>query len=152
VACTSVLVAACAHHLHTTPTTTASAGGEVTGTTATHWTAVITPVIGLTPGVQGRADISLGANGQPAAVMLVLTGLQPGQTYVWHIRHGSCSSAEPQGPASEYAALTVDPEGRGSATGTFPMVDTGLSDYHIDVHSVGAPIIACGMINAMTGK
>jgi hypothetical protein len=107
---------------------------------------VIAPVIDPTSGVQGHAEISSGANGQTATVVLVLTGLQPGQTYVWHIRHGSCSTTEPQGAASEYGQLTVDPEGRGTATGTFPMIDIGLGDYHIDVHPAGTPAIACGIL------
>ncbi len=78
----------------------------------------------------------------------MLTGLQAGTTYVWHIRRGPCAASEAAGPASEYAPLTVDQQGRATSAGTFPMTGPGLSAFHIDVHPVGAPAVACGDLAA----
>jgi hypothetical protein len=42
----------------------------------------------------------------------------------------------------------VDAEGRGSATGTFPMTD--MHGYHIDVHLGNSPALACGDLKPVT--
>jgi len=144
----SLLVVACAHRHSTGGLVTSSSAGDVAASATTHWTAALTPITGLTSGVQGRADISIAAIGQPATVVLFLTGLQPGHAYTWHIRRGPCSAAEPLGPPSDYAPLTVDSAGRGTATGTFPLTDPALSAYHIGIHPAGAAPIACGTIAA----
>lgn len=149
-----IVAAACAHHRPAVGATTNSAGGDVATPISNYWVAVLTP-LNPTPEIQGRADISLDATRQHASVLLFLTGLQTDKAYVWHIRHGPCSPTEPPGPPSEYAPLTVDPHGRGTATGTFPVRDPDLGAYHIDVHpastdsiahSLATPDVACGVI------
>jgi hypothetical protein len=150
-----IVAVACAHHRPAVGVTTASAGGDVTTPISNYWVAVLAPSTNPTPEIQGRADISLDAARQNASVLLFLTGLQPEKTYVWHIRRGPCSTAESPGPPSEYAPLTVDSHGRGTATGTFPVTDPDLGAYHIDVHPTSAdsvarplagPDVACGEI------
>jgi hypothetical protein len=146
--CLSLL--ACAHH--PSGTTVTSAGGEVAGTSGGHWTAAINPLTTTSSVVSGRADISAGANGL-ATVMLVLTGLEPGDSYVWHIRRGPCTGQEPQGPPSEYAPLSVNAGGRGTAAGTFPLADVqSLHDYHIDIRPAQGEPIACGTITTAASR
>jgi hypothetical protein len=150
-----IVAAACAHHRPAVGVTTASAGGDVATPISNYWVAVLAPLTNPTPEIEGRADISLDATRQHASVLLFLTGLQTNKTYVWHIRRGPCSPTESPGPPSEYAPLTVDPHGRGTATGTFPITDPELSAYHIDVHPtstdstahpLATPNVACGVI------
>jgi hypothetical protein len=149
-----IVAAACAHHRPTVRVTTASAGGDVVTPISNYWVAVLAPT-NPAPEIQGRADISLDAARQHASVLLFLTGLQTDKAYVWHIRRGPCSTTEPPGPPSEYAPLTVDSHGRGTATGTFPITDPDLGAYHIDVHPttadstphpIATPDVACGAI------
>ena len=149
----AVVTAACSHPQPTSNPTPQSANGDVAGSNS--WIAVLTPTSSLASATQGRADISLNPSTRSASVLLFLTGLQPDQTYIWHIRRGTCSATEPAGPASEYAPLTVDAHGRGTATGTFPITDPALNNYHIDVHSTGldgrpstAAQVACGELIA----
>jgi hypothetical protein len=148
-ACAAALTvtAGCAHHRPVTGTATTSSAGEVAASpspsTSGHWVAKLAPVGDSTSGIRGRAEITPGPNDQSATVVLLLTGLRAGTTYVWHIRRGPCSATEAQGPASEYAPLTVDQQGRATSAGTFPM-NTTMGAYHIDVHPVGAPAAACG--------
>jgi hypothetical protein len=149
----AVVAMACSHTPSTTHATPQSANGDVAG--SNYWVAVLGPTSSLASPTQGRADISLNPSTQSASVLLFLTGLQPNQTYIWHIRRGTCSVTEPAGPASEYAPLTVDAHGRGTATGTFPITDPALNNYHIDVHPAGpegrpsaVPQVACGELIA----
>jgi hypothetical protein len=148
--CTAIgllVVAGCAHHAPPTTRITTSASGDVTAPMARSWIAVLASLTDVAPGVHGRADIAT-RSGQPATVILFLTGLQPNQSYAWHIRRAPCTATEPQGPPSEYAPLTVDAKGRGTATGTFPITDPALGAYHISVHPTKGPPIACGVIKA----
>lgn len=140
------MVAACAHHTAKTGVTTTSTG-DVTSSSSpvsvsAHWGAVVTPVGSAS--VRGRVDIAPTPGGKSATMILVLTGLEPGGTYTWHIRRGLCAAVETAGPPSEYAPLTADARGHGSSTGTFPMANANMAGYHIDVHPTGAPAVACG--------
>jgi len=66
-------------------------------------------------------------------MILVLTGLEPGGTYTWHIRRGLCAAVETAG-RERIRPLTADARGHGSSTGTFPMANANMAGYHIDVH------------------
>jgi hypothetical protein len=153
-------MASCAHQKPETAITNVSTGDAVppppppsppatAPTSSGHWGTVLVAVGSIAPEVRGRADISPATGGQPAAVVILLTGLQPGAAYVWHIRRGSCASTETQGPVSEYAPLTADQQGRGTSTGTFPMTADGLDGYHVDIHAVGGPVVACGDLKGL---
>lgn len=149
-----LLLAACARQPRpTTGLTPTSATGDVSDPPATAWAALLAPPAHDNSDVQGRAHIALGPTGQSASVMLFLTGLDPDHTYLWHIRRGPCSPTEPEGPPDEYVPLQVDAHGRGSATGSFPVPDPALRDYHIEIALAGTdgrPVprsdIACGEI------
>lgn len=142
------MTTACAHHTSETGIV-ATSTGDVTASslpssvsTSAHWGALITPI--GTGSVRGRVDIAPAPAGHSATMILILDGLDPGGTYVWHIHRSLCASPEAGGPPSEYAPVTVDAQGRGSSTGTFPMADTNMTGYHIDVHPTGGPAVACG--------
>lgn len=84
-------------------------------------------------------------------MILELTGLEPGKTYVWHIGHGACAGSETAGAPSDYLPLTAGPQGQGSSSGSFPITNASMAGYHIDVHpSRTTPAIACG--NLQTGS
>ncbi len=152
--------AACAHHAPAVRFVTPSASGDLDAPVSDYWVAVLAPPTSTLPDSattmsKGRADISINASTQKASVLLFLTGLDPSQAYLWHIRLGICSAPEPAGPPSEYAPLAVDTHGRGTATGSFPFIDPALNFYHIDVHTAGSggrpgtdPRVACGEITA----
>lgn len=150
------MTVACAHHSVNTGLATTSTGDVAPSpspspspvSASAHWGALIVPV--GNGSVRGRVDIAPAAGRQSATMILVLTGLEPGVTYVWHIRRGLCIETEAAGPPSEYAPLTVDQQGRGSSSGTFPMPDPNMTGYHIDIHAVGTATIACG--NVETGS
>jgi hypothetical protein len=151
------MTAACAHHTVTTgPGTARPSTGDVASSSTSvsassspvsasaHWGALIVPV--GNGSVRGRVDIAPAAGRQSAAMLLVLTGLDADAKYVWHIRRGLCTETEAAGPPSEYAPLTVDQQGRGSSTGTFPTADPNMTGYHLDIHVVGGSVVACGNI------
>ena len=84
-------------------------------------------------------------------MILELTGLEPGKTYLWHISHGACAASETAGAPSDYLPLTAGPQGQGSSSGSFPITNAGMNGYHIDVHaSRSTSAIACG--NLQTGS
>jgi hypothetical protein len=145
---------ACVHHQATTAgVKAATARGDVATPPSAYWVAVLAPPPSPPSNIQGRADITLDANRQNASVLLVLTGLSADHAYIWHIRRGPCSVNELSGPPSEYAPLTIDSHGRGTAAGTFPVTDPTLGDYHIGVHPadssarpIAGPDAACGAL------
>jgi hypothetical protein len=155
-----LLAAACAHHAPAVRFVTPSPSGDLDAPVSDYWVAVLSPPTSTLPDSattmsKGRADISIQTSTQKASVLLFLTGLDPSQTYLWHIRLGVCSAPERAGPSSEYAPLAVDSHGRGTATGTFPFTDPALNFYHIDVHTAASgghptndPRVACGEITA----
>ncbi len=147
------IVTACTHHATHTGVTTTSAGDIASVpspvSVSARWGAILTPSRDAT--VRGRADIAPTPGGKSATMILELTGLEPGKTYVWHIGHGACASSETAGAPSDYLPLTAGPEGQGSSSGSFPITNTGMAGYHIDVHpSRSTPAIACG--NLQTGS
>ena len=152
--------AACTPHAPAVRFVNPSPTGDLDPPVSDYWVAVLRPPPSTLPDSapaipQGRAYISISASTQRASVILFLTGLNPKQAYLWHIRFGICAAPEPMGPASEYSPLTVDAHGRGTATGTFPFLDPDLNFYHIDVHTAATggrptadPRVACGEITA----
>ena len=147
------IVTACTHHATHTGVTTTSAGDIASVpspvSVSARWGATLTPSRDAT--VRGRADIAPTPGGKSATMILELTGLEPGKTYVWHIGHGACAGSETAGAPSDYLPLTAGPEGQGSSSGSFPITNTGMAGYHIDVHpSRSTPAIACG--NLQTGS
>lgn len=142
------MITACAHNAPETGVV-ATSTGDITSSSlpssispSAHWGARITPI--GTASARGRVDITPARTGHSAAMILVLNGLAPDGSYVWHIRRGLCDNPETAGPPSEYAPLTVDADGRGSATGTLPITDPNMTGYHIDIHPAGGPAVACG--------
>ena len=148
-----MIATACAHHATHSGVTNTS-GGDIAPLPApvsvsAHWTAAITPSGDAT--VRGHADIAPTPGGKSATLILELAGLEPGKTYVWHIGRGVCTDSETAGAPSDYLPLTADSHGQGSSSGSFPITNTGMAGYHIDVHlSRSAPAIACG--NLQTGS
>ena len=152
--------AGCAHHAPAVRFVTPSSSGELDAPVSDYWVANLIPSTSTIPDSattisQGRADISINASTQKASVLLFLTGLNPNQMYLWHIRLGICAAPEAAGPPGEYSPLAADVHGRGTATGSFPLIDPDLNFYHIDIHAAGAggrptndPRVACGEITA----
>jgi hypothetical protein len=120
------MTVACAHHSVNTGLATTSTGDVAPSpspspppspspvSASAHWGALIVPV--GNGSVRGRVDIAPAAGRQSATMILVLTGLEPGVTYVWHIRRGLCIETEAAGPPSEYAPLTVESRAQSMTT------------------------------------
>jgi hypothetical protein len=109
----------------------------------------IEPVDGQAPG--GSATVLAG--GSQTDVTVRIGGLEPGTTHKSHIHRGDCSA--PGEIAATLGDIVADAEGTGeagSSVGT-PMPFLANGQHTIDVHadgSEGSPVIACGVIPALT--
>jgi Cu/Zn superoxide dismutase len=101
---------------------------------------------------RGRAQLVDGRRRDK--VSLHMKGLEPGETYLWHVHEGdSCAAGDaPPYPGWTYRALKARPSGNASAKGrseTFPAAD---GDFYVDVHLQDGTVIACGVLGGKRAK
>jgi hypothetical protein len=110
------------------------------------------------PDARGRAHLKDGRKRDK--VSLRMKGLEPGETYLWHVHQATaegdpCAAGSTVGnpapyPGFTYRELTARPSGNASSKGrsmTFPVAadDTG-EDYYVNVHLEDGTVIACGVL------
>jgi hypothetical protein len=110
------------------------------------------------PDARGRAQLKDGRKRDK--VSLHMKGLEPGETYLWHVHQATaegdpCAAGSTVGnpapyPGFTYRELTARPSGNASSKGkstTFPVAsaDTG-EDYYVNVHLQDGTVIACGVL------
>jgi hypothetical protein len=120
--------------------------GDKDGISATtgDWAATLTPR--NSSNVRGTAGVQSAV--VAAGVKISISGATPGASHPWHVHTGTCAnSGGIVGSANSYPVLTVDTDGKASATAT---IGTSLSEgtaYSVNVHRSAADmgtIIACG--------
>ena len=95
------------------------------------------------PDVRGRAHLVDGRKHDH--VTLHLKGLEPGETYLWEVREGSCD--DEAAAASEgwtYRELTVRDSGNASAKGRSKEFSSGEGDVSVAVTLEDDTVVACG--------
>jgi hypothetical protein len=110
------------------------------------------------PDARGRAHLVDGRKNDK--VSLHMKGLEPGETYLWHVHQATaegdpCAAGSTVGnptpyPSWTYRELTARPSGNANSKGrstTFPVAeeDTG-GDYYVNVHLEDGTVIACGVL------
>jgi hypothetical protein len=110
------------------------------------------------PDARGRAHLVDGRKRNK--VSLHMKGLEPGETYLWHVHQATaegdpCAAGSTVGnptpyPGWTYRELKARPSGNANSKGrstTFPVAeeDTG-SDYYVNVHLEDGTVIACGVL------
>ena len=110
------------------------------------------------PDARGRAHLVDGRKRDK--VSLHMKGLEPGETYLWHVHQATaegdpCAAGSTVGnpapyPGWTYRELTARPSGvansKGRSTG-FPAADEdGDGDYYVNVHLQDGTVIACGVL------
>ena len=84
-------------------------------------------------------------------VSLHMKGLEPGKTYVWQVREGSCGE---EGAASEgwtYRDLKVRPSGNANAKARSSEFSAGHDDYAVEVRDEAGTVVACGEFERKRG-
>jgi hypothetical protein len=115
------------------------------------------------PDARGRAHLVDGRKRNK--VSLHMKGLEPGETYLWHVHQATaegdpCAAGSTVGnpapyPGWTYRELKARPSGNASSKGrssTFPVAeeDTG-GDYYVNVHLQDGTVIACGVLERKRG-
>jgi hypothetical protein len=110
------------------------------------------------PDARGRAQLVDGKKNNK--VSLHMKGLEPGETYLWHVHQATaegdpCAAGSTVGnptpyPGWTYRALTANESGNANSKGTsttFPVAeeDTG-GDYYVNVHLQDLTVVACGVL------
>jgi hypothetical protein len=114
------------------------------------------------PDARGRAHLVDGRKNDK--VTLHMKGLEPGETYLWHVHQATaegdpCAAGSTVGnpapyPGWTYRELTARPSGNANSKGrssTFPVAEeTGEGDYYVNVHLQDGTVIACGVLESKT--
>ncbi|HJU90726.1 MAG TPA: hypothetical protein VJ672_15150 [Gemmatimonadaceae bacterium] len=112
-----------------------------------------TPVEDDTGGTGAKIVGSLTPDGDAKTIANVkLTGAQAGATYAWHVHYGTCATdVGVVGETSLYPALTIGPNGEGTATATLPFTTPSkkTGTFFIKVHEASSMsnIVACTPLN-----
>ena len=117
------------------------------------------------PDARGRAHLVDGRKRNK--VTLHMKGLEPGETYVWHVHQAKaegdpCAAGSTVGnpapyPGWTYRELKARPSGNASSKGkstTFPVAapgDTGQDPY-VNVHLQDGTVVACGVLERRKHK
>ena len=110
------------------------------------------------PDVRGRAHLVDGRKHDD--VSLHVKGLEPGETYLWHVHQATgegdpCAAGSTVGnptpyPGLTYRALKARPSGNANSKGrsrTFPVAaEDSEGDYYVNVHLEDGTVIACGVL------
>jgi hypothetical protein len=110
------------------------------------------------PDVRGRAQLVDGRKNNK--VSLHMKGLEPGETYLWHVHQATgegdpCAADSTVGnptpyPGWTYRELTARPSGNANSKGrstTFPSADEeSEGDFYVNVHLEDGTVIACGVL------
>jgi hypothetical protein len=100
-------------------------------------------------GVRGHAQLVDGRKRDK--VSLHMKGLEPGETYTWHVHEGdSCTADGAESPGWTYRELKVRPSGNANAKGRSSSFE-GDGDFYVDVHSQDGTVIACGVLERKRG-
>jgi hypothetical protein len=97
---------------------------------------------------------------------LHMTGLEPGETYLWHV-HQATAEGDPCAagstvanpapyPGFTYRTLKARPSGNAASKGrssTFPVADEESDgDFYVNVHLQDGTVIACGVLERKRAK
>jgi hypothetical protein len=110
------------------------------------------------PDARGRAHLVDGRKHDH--VTLHMKGLEPGETYLWHVHQATaegdpCAAGSTVGnpapyPGWTYRTLTARESGNANSKGrssTFPVAEEeGEGDYYVNVHLEDGTVIACGTL------
>ena len=105
------------------------------------------------PDVRGHAQLADGRKRNK--VSLHMKGLEPGETYLWHVHQATaegdpCATDSSPYPGWTYRELKARPSGNANSKGrssTFPVAEEDSEgDYYVDVHLQDGTVIACGAL------
>ena len=110
------------------------------------------------PDARGRAQLVDGRRRDK--VSLHMKGLEPGETYLWHVHQATaegdpCEAGSTVGnpapyPGWTYRELTANESGNASSKGrstTFPVEEEDSEgDYYVNVHLEDGTVVACGVL------
>ena len=101
------------------------------------------------PAVRGHAQLVDGRKRDK--VSLHMKGLEPGETYSWHVHEGdSCIADGAESTGRTYRELKVRRSGNANAKGRSSSFE-GDGDFYVDVHSEDGTVIACGVLERKRG-